>query len=436
MERYDSYKDSGVEWIGEIPNHWSKIKLSMTINTTQGIQVDVPKQRYIKEEGYERFLRISDYTNPNIEHRFVNVPNLINYMVNEDDIVMFRYGESGKVVKGLKGVICNNVFSISSKKHEMSNNYLFEVFSSNDFYELLKSSSNNPTLSQVSHSQIKEQKVPFPPLSEQQQIVSFLDTKTSLIDSLIEKTQRKIELLKEKRTSIINEVVTKGLNPNVEMKNSGVEWIGEIPSHYQMISIKFLVTTPVSDGPHETPKFIDEGGIPFLSVEGVVGNKIDFEKVRGYISEELHEQYSKKCKPIRNDVLLVKSGSTTGKSTIVETDLEFNIWSPLCVIRSNTNKIIPRFTFQTFQSGYFRLLIENNWSYGTQPNIGMGVIENLRIVVPPIPEQQQIVEYLDEQTGLIEKIISIEVKRIELLKEYRQSLISEVVTGKRKVVEL
>ena len=114
--------------------------------------------------------------------------------------------------------------------------------------------------------------------------------------------------------------------------------------------------------------------------------------------------------------------------------MEFNIWSPLCIIRSNTNKIIPRFTFQTFQSGYFRLLIENNWSYGTQPNIGMGVIENLRIVVPPIPEQQQIVEYLDEHTQLIDKTISIE-ERIELLKEYRQSLISEVVTGKRKVVE-
>ncbi len=271
-----------------------------------------------------------------------------------------------------------------------------------------------------------------PPISEQQQIVEFLDTKTELIDSLIEKTERKIELLKEKRTSLINETVTKGLNPNVEMKDSGVEWIREIPSHYQIISIKFLVTTPITDGPHETPVFVDEG-IPFLSVNGVVGNKINFKKVRGYITEELHIEYSKKCKPQRDDVLLVKSGSTTGKSTIVETDLDFNIWSPLCIIRSNTNKIIPRFTFHTFQSGYFRVLIEDNWSYGTQPNIGMNVIENLSIVVPPISEQKEIVEYLDEQTGLIDKTISNEEKRIELLKEYRQSLISEVVTGKRKV---
>jgi len=216
------------------------------------------------------------------------------------------------------------------------------------------------------------------------------------------------------------------------MKDSGVEWIGEIPSHYQMISIKFLVATPLTDGPHETPVFIDDG-IPFLSVNGIVGNSIDFNKVRGYISEELHLQYSMKCKPQRDDVLLVKSGSTTGKSTIVETDLDFNIWSPLCIVRSNKNKILPRFTFQTFQSGYFRLLVENNWSYGTQPNIGMEVIENLSIVVPPLSEQHQIVSYLDEQTEKIDSSIQLEKKKIKLLKEYRQSLISAVVTGKIKV---
>ena len=110
--------------------------------------------------------------------------------------------------------------------------------------------------------------------------------------------------------------------------------------------------------------------------------------------------------------------------------LDFNIWSPLCIIRSNINKIIPRFTFHTFQSYYFRLLIEDNWSYGTQPNIGMNVIENLSIVVPPISEQTQIVSFLDTKTQKIDYTIDKETQRIKLLKEYRQSLISEVVTGK------
>lgn len=212
-----------------------------------------------------------------------------------------------------------------------------------------------------------------------------------------------------------------------EYKDSGVFQVGKIPNHWKLIAIKHLVTTKVTDGPHETPKFVDEG-IPFLSVEGVDGNKINFEKIRGYITKELHKEYSQKCKPQRDDVFLVKSGSTTGKSTIVETDKEFNIWSPLCLIRSNQKKILPRFMFTSLQSKYFRLLVELNWSFGTQPNIGMGVIENLRIVTPPLNEQQKIVAYLNNKTQKIDQLIEIKEKKIALLKEKRTALINHVVT--------
>ena len=430
MKKYDSYKDSGVEWIGKIPTNWTAKRLSYSIAIQKG---KIPKNL-----TSEKLIDSLPYLSMGVLRgdkpmEFSNENGIVH--VSKGDIGLLWDGSnSGEVIRiNREGILSSTVSLLSLKDNSINKEFCFYLlkFYENDF----KENTIGMGIPHVSGDHVRESKLIIPPYSEQLQIAFFLNTKTLHIDSLIEKTQRKIELLKEKRTSLINEAVTKGLNPDVEMKDSGVEWIGEIPSHYQMTSIKFLVTTPVSDGPHETPKFIDEGGIPFLSVEGVVGNKIDFEKVRGYISEELHQQYSKKCKPIRNDVLLVKSGSTTGKSTIVETDLEFNIWSPLCVIRSNTNKIIPRFTFQTFQSGYFRLLIENNWSYGTQPNIGMGVIENLRIVVPPKSEQTQIVEYLDHQTQKIDKSITIEGARIDLLKEYRQSLISSVVTGKIKVTE-
>jgi type I restriction enzyme S subunit len=274
-----------------------------------------------------------------------------------------------------------------------------------------------------------------PPINEQEQIVKYLDDKTSIIDKLISTKERKIELLKEQRSSLINQIITKGLNPNVKMKDSGVEWIGEIPESWNLISIKHLVSTKITDGPHETPIFVDNG-VPFLSVESVQDGKLDFNKKRGFISVELNNIYSKKCLPKRDDVLIVKSGSTTGKSTIVETDELFNIWSPLCMVRSNKNKIIPRFTFTSIQSNYFRKFIEIGWSFGTQPNIGMGVIENLKLVVPTnIKEQQEIVEYLDTHTKEIDDLVQLEQKKIELLKEYRQSLISEVITGKIKVVE-
>ena len=427
MERYDSYKNSGVEWIGEIPSHWSKIKLSMTINTTQGIQVDVPKQRYVKEEGYERFLRISDYTNPNIEHRFVNVPNHINYMVNEDDIVMFRYGESGKVVKGLKGVICNNVFSISSKKHEMSNNYLFEVFSSNDFYELLKSSSNNPTLSQVSHSQIKEQKVPFPPLNEQQQIVSFLDTKTSLIDSLIEKTQLKIELFKEKRTSLINEVVTKGLNPNVEMKDSGVEWIGEIPIGWENGRLGYYSSVFRGSG-YQYLNQVDE------DYEGGKEKVVRISDITEF--NPIWCEYQKQFENYRiqpDNILIGGTGHYFGKSIYVTKEMEGLIHS-YNIIRVVIKNQYPKYVQYWLSSSKIREQMDISVLGSGQPFIDIQGLKDLHILIPPFSEQKQIVKYLDEHTGLIDKTISIEEKRIELLKEYRQSLISEVVTGKRKVV--
>jgi type I restriction enzyme, S subunit len=449
MKKYDSYKDSGVEWMSQIPTNWEKSRIRMVGDLYGGLTGkkgdDFNNEDNPSNKPFIPFTNISNNTYISKDHfQFVNIGEEENQnRVKKNDLFFLMSSESYEDL-GKSSILLEDVDELYlnsfCKGYRINKPHVYPLFLNYQLLgslhkEMISVEGNGFTRINLRQDRLLDIPVFIPPLSEQQQIVSFLDTKTSLIDSLIEKTYRKIELLKEKRTSLINEVVTKGLNPNVEMKDSGVEWIGEIPSHYQMVSIKFLVTTPVSDGPHETPQFIDKGGVPFLSVEGVVGNKIDFEKVRGYISEELHEQYSKKCKPIRNDVLLVKSGSTTGKSTIVETDLEFNIWSPLCVIRSNTKKIKPRFTFQTFQSGYFRLLIENNWSYGTQPNIGMGVIENLRIVVPPLSEQQQIVSYLDEQTQLIDKTISIEEKRIELLKEYRQSLISEVVTGKRKVVE-
>lgn len=333
--------------------------------------------------------------------------------------------------------VCSTEFiSLYPKEKNVDLNYSRYVFMMSETTELLDSMVESVTRS---HQRIQPEKFenlyfPLPPLDEQQLISRYLDKKTEQIDSLIEKIQKKIELLKEQRTSLINQCVTKGLDPNVEMKDSGVEWIGEIPKHWDRVRVKHIVSTKITDGPHETPEFVDEG-IPFLSVEGVVGNKINLNRVRGYITPELHEIYSKKIKPMKEDVLLVKSGSTTGKSTIVDIDVEFNIWSPLCILRSDRSKIDPYYLFNSVQSRYFRIEVETNWSYGTQPNIGMGVIEELWIVLPPVDEQTEINKYLKDKTHVLNGVIDKHLNKITLYKEYRQSLISSVVTGKVRVME-
>ncbi len=220
----------------------------------------------------------------------------------------------------------------------------------------------------------------------------------------------------------------------LKYKASGVPWLGDVPEHWEVLPIKRIVSTPVTDGPHETPEILDEG-IPFVSAESVRNNKIDFNKKRGFISEDDHRRFSLKYHPKRNDIYMIKSGATTGNLAIVETDEEFNIWSPLAVIRCHHKKSNPRFVLSAMNSREFQTSVELFWSYGTQQNIGMNVIQNLVLFLPPLPEQQAIAAFLDRETAKIDDLVARVETAIERLKEYRTSLISSAVTGKIDVRE-
>ncbi len=220
----------------------------------------------------------------------------------------------------------------------------------------------------------------------------------------------------------------------LDIKNSHNNWIKLIPKNWDRTSLKRLVKAKITDGPHETPNFIDEG-VPFMSAEAIVGSELSFDNKRGYISEKQHKVYRLKSKVQYHDILFCKSGSTTGKSALVKTDQEFGIWSPLAIIRSN-KKIDSKLLFYNIQSRNFRIQVENFWSFGTQPNIGMGTLENL--VVPyskDYDEQQKIANFLDNKTAQFDTIIAKKVQLIKKLEEAKKSLISEVVTGKVKIVD-
>ena len=213
--------------------------------------------------------------------------------------------------------------------------------------------------------------IPVPPTKAQPLTATFLDRETAKIDALISEQQRLIELLQEKRQAVISHAVTKGLNPDAPMKDSGVELLGDVPEHWSVTTIKRVVSTPVTDGPHETPEFLHEG-IPFVSAEAVSRGTIDFERIRGFISIDDHNRYSQKYCPRRDDLFMVKSGATTGTSAIVETDIEFNIWSPLAVIRCGP-EALPRFVLYFIRSRNFLEAVALGRSFGTQQNTGMGL---------------------------------------------------------------
>jgi len=439
MTPYPTYKDSGIEWIGEIPEHWeiTRVKFESThvidgthftpTYTDNGIpflrvtdlnnkRIDLEKVKYISEEEHNSLIK---RCNP-----------------QKGDLLLSKNGTIGLT----KVITWDWVFSIFVslcliKFKDSYSPFFFSYLFKSNFVDLqLSQNSKQSTVTNLHLDKIRELKILLPPIPEQKAIATYLDHKTALIDELIAKAEQKIALLKEQRSALINQAVTKGLDPEVEMKDSGVEWIGEVPKHWKNLSLKRVVSTKITDGPHTTPDFLDEG-VPFVSAEGVENGTINFQKIRGYISEEADKEYSKKCKPQYGDIFIVKSGSTTGKVGYVETYQNFNIWSPIALVRINENYGISRFIFYSLSSEYFQKQIQLSWSFGTQPNIGMGIIENLRVILPPSDEQKSIVQILEKRLVSIDKTLRKDKDRINLLLEYRQSLISEVVTGKISVLD-
>ncbi|WP_405154679.1 restriction endonuclease subunit S [Paenibacillus sp. FSL K6-0108] len=205
----------------------------------------------------------------------------------------------------------------------------------------------------------------------------------------------------------------------IEKTSINIDW--------KVLKIKRVLDIPITDGPHETPELLDEG-IPFLSAESVKKGKLDFNLKRGYISREDHKKYIKKCKPQRDDIFMIKSGATTGNVAMVETDEEFSIWSPLALIRADKEKIIPKYLYYFIGSSAFREQVEISWSFGTQQNIGMKVIENLFLSVPSLHFQEKLVQYMESKVVQIDKLIEMKGEIIHLLEQQRQSIITESVT--------
>jgi len=433
---YPTYKDSGVEWLGAIPEHWEMVKFSHFIDFQEGPGIMADD---FKDEGVP-LLRIT-----NLKPGYVDIEGC-NYLAIDkveqkwkhfrllaNDLLISCSASTGLVSivdqKSANSIAYTGIIRLRPARNNIARDFIRVLVGSDFYFTQINQLKTGTTIQHYGPVHLKQIKIPIPPLPEQQKIAQFLDQETSKIDKLITKKERLIELLKEKRTALISHAVTKGLNPDVPMKDSGVEWLGEVPEHWEVMPIKFALDIPITDGPHETPELYDEG-IPFISAESIKNDRIDFDKKRGFISLEEHKRFSRKYKPQYGDVYMVKSGATTGNVARVETEEEFNIWSPLAVLRPNKDVTTTNFLFYAMKSKPFFYSVELSWSFGTQQNIGMGVISNIRIVLPPLPEQQKIAQFLDRETSKIDKLITKTRTSIDHLKEYRTALISAAVTGK------
>ena len=410
MKPYQAYKDSEVEWLGEIPKGWISTKLKRATQFLYGNSL--PNECRL-EGNFSVFGSngIVGFHNESI--------------TNNPCIIIGRKGSFGKINYSSKKCFpIDTTYFIDDSATKQNIRWLYYILQTLELDVISKDSA----VPGLSREDTYEKLMFLPPIQEQTSIVTFLDQKTQQIDRLIEIKQKQVKLLKEQRTAIINQAVTRGLNPNVPMKDSGIEWLGEIPRHWKTVKLKFVCSL-LRDGTHLPPPRTDIG-ILLLSVRNIVNGKFINLPDDSLISEEDYEKLRKSFDVFENDILLAIVGATLGKVAIVENMPPFAIQRSLAVFRTIAEKTHYKYLHYFFSSSLFQNLLWNNVGFSAQPGIYLGALANFHSSLPPIEEQHFIVSFLDEKTQQIDQLTESTQIQISQLQEYRTSLISSVVTGK------
>jgi type I restriction enzyme S subunit len=422
MTKYQSYKSSGVEWIGDIPFDWNLSKYKYKLKILSGYPFK--SELFDSENGFP-LLRIRDITSGSIE-TYYNGDFDEKYIIKRGDVVIGMDGDFNIREWDNDDILLNQR---CCKVQEYDGILLKFIYYTLPFdLKIINDLTYYTTVKHLSVDDLYNIKCVLPPIKEQLQIVQFLDEKTDLIDKLISTKEKKISLLKEQRTSLINQVVTKGLNPNIKMKDSGVEWIGEIPEHWFCVGTNKVYqdlgtgTTPTSDN----KDYYSEDGFHWITTtdlnEGVM-----YDTLTKISEKSLIDYPNLRLYPF-GSIYISMYGGRIGKLGVSTFDSYCN--QSVCVLPKN-DKINVKFYYYWFLG--FQDLVKNMGRGGGQPNINKEMIKQFPTVKIDLDEQNEIVEYLDSKTKDIDDLVSLEQKKIDLLKEYRQSLISEVVTGKIKV---
>jgi len=417
IKRYERYKDSGVEWIGEIPEGWGvkKLKYVARIHTEKA------------ENGVEKVAL------ENIESktgRFIETETAF-----DGDGVGFKKGDIlyGKLrpylakvwVAKFDGAAVGDFFVIRTQQDFFSD-YLKYRLLTVEFTDIADGSTFGSKMPRVDKDFMSDLFHAVPPLPEQTAIATFLDRKTAEIDQLIGNKEKLIALYEEEKTTIINYAVTKGLAPKVRTKPSGVDWLGDIPEHWEVKRLGhiFKVVRGASPRPAGSPLFFGGDHTPWITVaELTKDNKKFLTETTEFLTEEGRNQ-SRFISP--ETLLLSNSGATLGVPKITRIGGCINDGS---VAFLNTPSEIDKSFFYYFLASLTKLLREIVQISG-QPNLNTDLVKDIKVGLPPFAEQTAIVAYIETECSRLDTIIDRFKKQIELFKDYRTTLISEVVTGK------
>lgn len=420
-------KDSGIEWIGEIPADWTlqRGKTIFAQRLTKGNQSEIllaATQKYgmlpqSEVEGVVQVKEDADLQQFRTVHK-------------KDFVISLRSFQGGFEYSQYEGV-CSPAYQVFYNTNPICHNYYRLLFKSDGFIQKMNSMTVGIREGKnIQYSDFANSLIPVPPINQQQRIADYLDRKCSQIDTIIARQQEVIEKLKAYKLSVITEAVTKGLNPDVPMKDSRVEWIGEVPGNWTKVKLKNICQFINGDrsSNYPSPNEYVDNGIPFLGADSLCGRYVDVTQSKKITKEKYHSMGGAKIQ--KWDILYTLRGSTIGKNAIATFD-EGTVASSLMVIRPIS--LIPEYLLYWLNSEEEYQQRQSYINGSTAPNLSAENVGSFVMFLPPALEQRKIADYLDTKCAEIELTMLKKQVLIDQLGNYKNSLIYEVVTGKKEV---
>ncbi|HIF9341363.1 restriction endonuclease subunit S [Photobacterium damselae] len=436
-QAYPEYKDSGVEWLGQIPNDWQITKLKHIasifgrigfrgytvndiVNEGEGAIVLSPSNIF---DGKFSLSKVSYLS----WDKYYESPEI---MVERNDILLVKtgstYGKSSIIKNVIEPMTINPQMALI-KKTKINPSFLAYWLSSELIKAKIEISNTGSGMPTMTQENINEFPITLPNKNYAEKIAAFLDHETAKIDTLIEKQQQLIELLKEKRQAVISHAVTKGLNPDAPMKNSGVEWLGEVPEHWDVCLFKHKCNE-VTDGAHISPDLKD-GAHYFVSIKDIKNGIINFDNALLTSSKSYDYLVKTGCMPFAGDILFSKDG-TIGQTAITPNDIDFVVASSLIIIRPNRQQVVSEYLDFLLQSSLVQEQVESFIKGAALRRLSIQNLLKIFGVFPSLGEQKEIAEYIKNQLKKYSDLMIQANSQVKLLHERRTALISAAVTGK------
>ncbi|OGW13731.1 MAG: hypothetical protein A2W77_08295 [Nitrospinae bacterium RIFCSPLOWO2_12_39_16] len=440
MKRYSAYKDSGIEWIGEIPEGWGVKRLKYLLKSVESGSRESQEQEFNDVDKIPSIGGEHISWSGNIEftdNKFVSKKYFLRLKkgkIKTGDVLLVKdgatIGKTAFVKNEINAAINEHVFILRTNNN-FKDGLLYYNLVSDFTQDLINLFSRGAAQAGLPSDFVSNIFLLIPPEPEQTAIATFLDHKTAKIDELIKKNEGLIELLKEKRQAIISHAVTKGLDPNAKMKDSGIEWLGEIREGWGVKKLKYVAEIVLGKMLQNEDSGKDELK-PYMRAQNIQWEIVDITDVK----EMWFSDYEIKKYRVQKGDLLISEGGEVGRTALWNGELEE------CYIQNSVHKVTVdkklannRYLLNLLKTygkwGYFESIV-NRVSIG---HLTREKLKEIKIVCPPKNEQEQIVTYLDKKSSSMDEIIQKIQPQIEKLKEYRQALISNVVTGKVRVDE-